>query len=495
MLRLPLMPDNTHQHPVFAPPDSARTPVLVGYAAAITAMFGLRAGTTSDTDLWGHVRFGQDLLRTWALPHVDPRAFTSDRPWINHEWLAELAMGAAFDAAGVAGLLILKAALLLGSLIVVAWAVDRAAGGQAAGIAIFGLASLMGVVPLFATLRPQGFSVLLFAIEAAILAAPAPRLLAMAPLFALWANLHGGWVMGLGTFGVWVALSLIWPGARQNRVGTAAAGVAAVLATLINPYGVGLWQFLWDTVGFARPDIVEWQSLDRLPVLLIPWAITVGLAVWTVLTRRATLPAIGTCVLLAIASFRVARLVPFFGLATGIILMPGVGAAANAGRSRSLLAAAGLATALAIVISVAQAGTLVCWPPSRGLQLDPQAHAFIRANDLQGRMVVWFDWGEYVLWHFPHLAVSIDGRRETVYSERTLVAHQDFYSGGANARAYLDTLSPDYVWLPPVLPVSRLMAQWGWLAIFESEHSTIWTRRSGSYLPAGALLPACFPGP
>ena len=100
----------------------------------------------------------------------------------------------------------------------------------------------MGVLPLFATLRPQGFSVLLFAIEAAILAAPAPRLLAMAPLFAVWANLHGGWVMGLGTFGVWVALGLVWPGARQNRLGSAAAGVAAVLATLINPYGVGLWQ-------------------------------------------------------------------------------------------------------------------------------------------------------------------------------------------------------------------------------------------------------------
>ena len=73
---------------------------LRGYAVVITAMFGSRIGTTADTDLWGHVRFGQDLLRTRTLPQVDPSAFTSDRPWINHEWLAELAMGAAFDAAG-----------------------------------------------------------------------------------------------------------------------------------------------------------------------------------------------------------------------------------------------------------------------------------------------------------------------------------------------------------------------------------------------------------
>ena len=111
-------------------------------------------------------------------------------------------------------------------------------------------------------------------------------------------------------------------------------------------------------------------------------------------------------------------------------------------------------------------------------------------------MVVWFDWGEYVMWHFPHLAVSIDGRRETVYSESTLVAHQDFYSGGANARAYLDALSPDYVWLPPALPVSRLMAQWAWLADLRvrafDDLDSIWTRRSGSYLPAGARFQPAF---
>jgi len=41
--------------------------------------------TPADPDLWGHVRFGQDLLRSGRLSAVDPYSFTSDRPWVNHE--------------------------------------------------------------------------------------------------------------------------------------------------------------------------------------------------------------------------------------------------------------------------------------------------------------------------------------------------------------------------------------------------------------------------
>src|SRR5262249_39245974 len=32
-------------------------------------------------------------------------------------------------------------------------------------------------------------------------------------------------------------------------------------ATLLNPYGVGLWTFLWGTLG-PRPDIAEWQAVS-----------------------------------------------------------------------------------------------------------------------------------------------------------------------------------------------------------------------------------------
>src|SRR6185436_4926423 len=68
--------------------------------------------TQADPDLWGHVRFGLDILRDRALPAVDPYSFTQDVPWMNHEWLSELLMAAVYRAGGATGLAILKGVLV-----------------------------------------------------------------------------------------------------------------------------------------------------------------------------------------------------------------------------------------------------------------------------------------------------------------------------------------------------------------------------------------------
>ena len=75
------------------------------------------AGTTGDPDLWGHVRFGQDMFAHGAVRLPDTYSFTADRVWINHEWLAEMLMAAAFDWFGAAGLNLLRIATVAGVLI------------------------------------------------------------------------------------------------------------------------------------------------------------------------------------------------------------------------------------------------------------------------------------------------------------------------------------------------------------------------------------------
>ena len=71
---------------------------------------------------------------------------------------------------------------------------------------------MLGVIlslPRTQHVRPQLFSVLLFAVLLLILirADKGPRRLLwlVPPLMAAWANLHGGWMVGLGTFGLWSA--------------------------------------------------------------------------------------------------------------------------------------------------------------------------------------------------------------------------------------------------------------------------------------------------
>ena len=102
---------------------------LVFAVMVVTVLAFAGSRTVADLDLWGHVRFGQDILAAHSLPRQDPSSFTSDRPWVNHEWLAEMLMAGAYTVAGSAGLIALKWALCAATLAVL-WRALRRAGSE-----------------------------------------------------------------------------------------------------------------------------------------------------------------------------------------------------------------------------------------------------------------------------------------------------------------------------------------------------------------------------
>jgi len=86
------------------------------FLAAVT-MVNMRA----DPDLWGHVRFGLDILNAGDVADgPDPYSFTQDRPFIYHEWLGGTIMALAYHIGGATGLAVLKALLVL-SLVALVW--------------------------------------------------------------------------------------------------------------------------------------------------------------------------------------------------------------------------------------------------------------------------------------------------------------------------------------------------------------------------------------
>jgi hypothetical protein len=120
--------------------------------------------TSADPDLWGHVRFGMDILRNGTVHQVDTYSFASDRAWVNHEWGAEVLAGWAFIAAGNPGLVVLKL-LIVGSVLLLLNTALRIQGVTSgflrdvtAGVAIVITLSQAHHV------RPQLFSLLLFAV-------------------------------------------------------------------------------------------------------------------------------------------------------------------------------------------------------------------------------------------------------------------------------------------------------------------------------------------
>jgi hypothetical protein len=462
--------------------------------ATLALVLAVASFTTADPDLWGHVRFGLNALRAHHLTSVDPYSFTQDVPWINHEWLSELQMGAAWTAFGSAGLSLLKGSLATIALWLVWQALGDARFEARLGIVLI---AAIAALSLVRTLRPQLWSVVCLAIVCRILVSDAPARRWWLPLvFAVWANLHGGWIVGLGVLGAWLS--------GDGRRPLAAAGLlaACVVATMANPYGWSLWGFLWRTVNVARPNIEEWMPLWSFGPELWIGPLLVAMAIgWVVARpfpgRRACLVAL---VVLALAGLRVARVAPMLGVAAAILLAPRF-AAIWPRRPFVLRTAAERWTILIATLALAVAASAIarlsfsCIPIDHALRPDPMAVALLK-NAPPGRLVTFFNWGEYAIWHFgPNLRVSMDGRRETVYSDRRIAEHDGILRGSAEGFAALAEWQPEYVWLPAASGTTRHWLEGHGYRIAQSSEESFVAIRGDLRVPLADAPPAsaCFP--
>ena len=114
-------------------------------------------------------------------------------------------------------------------------------------------------------------------------------------------------------------------------------------------------------------------------------------------------------------------------------------------------------------------------------------------------MVTWFNWGEYAIWHLgPDVKVSVDGRRETIYSMATLAHQYAIAAGRPEGFDALSRMRPEYVWLPH--PSSRATAEWleenGYRIDIQTDRSFVAVRADLPVVNPVAVAPTgCFPGP
>jgi hypothetical protein len=458
--------------------------------------------TRTDPDLWGHVRFGLDWLAAPGWPQVDPYSFTQDRPWVNHEWLSEALMAAAYRMAGGPGLILLKAAALGAAVAIVAAGL---AGASPLAASLIMAAGTIGTLPLSGTIRPQVWSVVGLAIVLHLLQGGPParkRIFASALLFACWANLHGGWITGGAALGVFaIVRSLRAPATAPAWL---AMSAASLVATLANPYGPGLWRFLATTVRASRPDISEWApfSLHEPPIMWVSILTPLLLLAWLTARRdtRPPLEAIVVVFVLIAAGLKVSRVAPLISIPAIVPLAPFL-AVATANLWRIRVADAGAAVvflAPAVLAAVAAASplsrSLRCLPINDDWAPDRVAAAQLAG--LSGRLWTNFNWGEYAIWHFgPALRVSVDGRRETVYSDDVLQRQYAAERGEPAAIQAMIALHPDIAWLPADLTRTRnALTAAGYRVDVTTPQSFVAVRSDHPPLTVSrTALPACFP--
>lgn len=478
--------------------------VTAGRLTALLAGALLCARAVIDPDLWGHLTFGADILASRQITSVDPYSFTQDVPWVNHEWLSEVGFALAYRLGGVAGLVLLKT-LLLGATLWLLWRELEPLAGQAKRWWLLAVVAF-ALAPAGTSFRPQLWTLLALAVLVRALAGRL-ALAWVVPVFAVWGNLHGGWIVGVGLVSSTLAGRVLDRGSLRQVAGPALVLLAAVAATIVNPYGTGLWHFLSGTVRMTR-EISEWrpvwQQADVSHAVLWLLVFTAGvLSVWRrwrAVPWASLVPAAGLCV----ASLWVDRLGPLFAIVSVPLWRdawsreplaapasaPLIPAAAGSGAPLWMVDAVAV-TAVWLVVAGGAARCLAiqgAWVP------DLEAAAVLRSA-APGRLVVPFDWGEYAIWHFgPSLRVSMDGRRETVYSPRTIELQDAVMSGAPEGIAYLLRERPEYVWMKSDAGTVRdALGAAGYRVDVSTLRSFVASRGDVPALQAAAAMPSCFP--
>ncbi len=236
---------------------------LVLLALAASALLSFR--WCYEPDLWWHLAHGREIAGG-ELPRTNLFSFTHpDYPQPSISWLFDLGSWALWQAGGAAGvqfgqLLVVCATLLL----------LFAACRQRAGVAV----SLAVVTVGFFVLEPRalprphtvsfaGMAACAYLVERARAQRSTRPLLLAIPLVLVWSNLHVESIFGLAFLGCF-ALDALLHGDDGGGGGLAwrplAIVAACAAAVLVNPYGVGLVQYLAENARV--PEVIRIAELQ-----------------------------------------------------------------------------------------------------------------------------------------------------------------------------------------------------------------------------------------
>lgn len=284
------------------------------------------------------------LTHGWA-PQTDFLSWTMQgREWIDFEWLSQLIFYLLYKLGGFRLLAVFKGTILLAAVFAI-WQTAALHGRRRpAWLYLPFLAA--GMLP-GGDIRAENFSLLFFALVIYRLERsrledagyPSPgKYLAAAGFFALWTNLHAGYLYGLLLVFIYFAgglaeealhfmrdrSSVFKPGRSVIYLKYFASGLAA---SLINPYGWKIYKVIvahQRSAAAMQEYIQEWRSFDVTSASQAPYTVMLigacGLLLWRFFPsaeagRRTVCAHVIAILLFAYSASLHCRFIPFFMLA------------------------------------------------------------------------------------------------------------------------------------------------------------------------------------
>ena len=470
-------------------------------AVLALGLLALASRRAADPDVWWHLRTGQLIVQTHKVVHSDPYSFTrAGQPWIDHEWLSQVAMYGMYRLAGWGGLIVGFAAIIAVALSLVYLRCQ----GRPYVAGLFIVWGAAASAPIWGV-RPQMFSLLLASIFLLILerSDKHPSVLWWtAPLTLLWVNLHGGYFVGLGLMILFLAGKLLemafgfeeGPRAAPHLRTLALALAACVAVVPLNPNGIHMYWYPLETIRSSAIQnyVDEWLSPNfhqakELPFLcmLLFTLLALGLS-----SRRLRVREILLLLATTGLALRSVRHIPIYVLVAVPILSGATqswlqehGAAwwlglrpSSPSFHRMLVNATILATFVAFTIT--RVRTVIGHQTETEAEHFPAAAvSFLARQRPPGPILNNYNWGGYFIGKlYPEYRVFIDGRTD-LYGDSFL---DDFY---ATYHLTDGWQGPIQKWqirtiiLPPHAPLmTALRSHASWRQIYADSQALILTR-------------------
>ena len=219
-------------------------------------------------DLGWHLAAGDLIRDRGSIPFHDPWSFTSGgRQWFNLSWLWDAIASVIFQYTNFSGLMLFTVAcgaVLVGYLT----SICISSGASAIAVCISALSASL-LYPAFATYpniylaASPNVSTMLFSVIFYGECLKRTRWFLLPAIMALWANLHGGFLLGLLIIGVFCGVALLRRDWANFRI-YIFAGVGCFIAIFINPLGWHIYEGLATVLGhFSQAYITEWWPYYR----------------------------------------------------------------------------------------------------------------------------------------------------------------------------------------------------------------------------------------
>jgi hypothetical protein len=469
----------------------------------LLAFSPMSAGLLGDGDTGWHIRSGEQILATHAIPRTDPFSYTRHgEPWYAWEWMYDAVIAAIHHVSGLNGVVLFTAAVISFTFALLFRFILRRSRNLAVAAFLTLLAAAAAQVHMLARPHVLSWLLALLWVENLCRFEDGERwaLLWLPPLMLLWVNLHAGFILGLGLLGVFV-IGCIWrsltaprSGDREKIAQLLIVFSVCVLTTLLTPYGyrlhIHVYQYLSNS--FLMNNIDEFKSPDFHVFVYEYFELFIPLVIaGAMLGREGLTPTRLLLLLFSLhAGLYAARNIPISAIIMSLVLGPPLTLAISpksdgssrlrwlrsvldAGRAISdsmtrlesqlhghVLAALVMAASVALVLNGGRAFSRQIIAAHFDERTFPvRAAQFIAQKGIRDHLFSTDAWGGYLIYKlYPCTRVYFDDRHD-FYGEDFIKEYGKALLGTRQWREPLDHYQVKWVLMPTNAPLSSLLRE------------------------------------